>query len=331
MRSTKLSVFANCIEAVADHARTLFADRFNLVFQGGEPLLVGLDRFSQYVDTVRLIAARHDLSATLSVQTNGTLLTRPWIEYLRDAHVGVCISIDGPASIHDSRRPRRDGNGSLDTIEQRIADCCSVGLTVSGLMVLSPLASGIETFRYIDRLNIAMLGFIFPAHNYEKTDAGYKQGAYADFLISFFDAWFDSHTDLRVHNFEAAIASAFGKPSSLAGIGNAAADIISFAPDGTVESGDSYGICEYERLEGISPRVGIALASLSNYSQQQSTGGTLPTSAACQCCSVADICGGGLLEHRYSVSRGFDNPSYYCHDLSRFYTHLRTRLREAIA
>ena len=35
----------------------------------------------------------------------------------------------------------------------------------------------------------------------------------------------------------------------------------------------------------------------------------------CKKCVIKNICGGGILAHRYSKNNSFDNPSVYCYDL----------------
>ncbi len=51
----------------------------------------------------------------------------------------------------------------------------------------------------------------------------------------------------------------------------------------------------------------------------------------CRACPERDTCGGGHLPHRYSSARGFDNPSVWCADLLKLFTHLRCRLGVGIA
>ena len=39
-----------------------------------------------------------------------------------------------------------------------------------------------------------------------------------------------------------------------------------------------------------------------------------PTASVCRACPELDVCGGGMVAHRWSDERGFDNPSVFCAD-----------------
>jgi uncharacterized protein len=39
-----------------------------------------------------------------------------------------------------------------------------------------------------------------------------------------------------------------------------------------------------------------------------------PTCAACRSCPELNLCGGGMILHRWCKTNGFDNPSVYCAD-----------------
>src|ERR1700733_1740653 len=70
-----------------------------LVFHGGEPTLLGVDRFSARVR--RATEVLGDQLAGISLQTNGLLVDDQWCDVLLENKVEVGVSLDGPASIHD--------------------------------------------------------------------------------------------------------------------------------------------------------------------------------------------------------------------------------------
>lgn len=109
-------------------------DSWSIVFQGGEPLLAGLDFFRFVEETVqRLVPIRSQVH--LAVQTNGTLLTDDWARFFATHDWLVGISIDGPAAVHDAHRRGVDGSPThaavlrgLDTL--RAAGCAYNVLTL---------------------------------------------------------------------------------------------------------------------------------------------------------------------------------------------------------
>jgi uncharacterized protein len=52
----------------------------------------------------------------------------------------------------------------------------------------------------------------------------------------------------------------------------------------------------------------------------------MPLPQACRTCHKRETCAGGYLPHRYSRAHEFDNPSVWCADYLKLFTHLRNRL-----
>lgn len=89
----------------------------SLTFYGGEPLanLPLLDKAAAY--------ARSRRTAGLGMQltTNGTLLTARAVATLVRHDIGILVSLDGPADIHDAARTDTEGRGSFDRVMRNVA------------------------------------------------------------------------------------------------------------------------------------------------------------------------------------------------------------------
>jgi uncharacterized protein len=81
-------------------------------WQGGEPTLAGLDFFRKAIDFQKQYGRDGQLVAN-ALQTNGTLLTDEWCEFLAEARFLVGISLDGPAQWHDHFRRDHSGQPSF--------------------------------------------------------------------------------------------------------------------------------------------------------------------------------------------------------------------------
>ncbi|MCE5278920.1 MAG: anaerobic sulfatase maturase [Planctomycetaceae bacterium] len=78
-------------------------------WQGGEPTLAGIDFFRKAVD----LQTQYNLGEqTISnaLQTNGTLLTDEWCEFLAEHKFLVGLSLDGPPQWHDTFRRDKANN-----------------------------------------------------------------------------------------------------------------------------------------------------------------------------------------------------------------------------
>lgn len=81
-------------------------------WQGGEPLIVGLDFFRKAVGLQKKHAGPNQLIGN-NIQTNGTLLSEEWCRFFRDNQFLVGISIDGPEALHNMFRRDVEGQGTF--------------------------------------------------------------------------------------------------------------------------------------------------------------------------------------------------------------------------
>lgn len=79
----------------------------SLSFQGGEPMLAGLDFYRELVAYIE--QNKEKRSVTYSIQTNGLLVDEDWCRFFADYGFLVGLSIDGLPDIHDLyRRDNQD-------------------------------------------------------------------------------------------------------------------------------------------------------------------------------------------------------------------------------
>lgn len=84
-------------------------------WQGGEPLLMGLDFFKRAVEYER----RYGFSGQVvgnGLQTNGTLINDAWGDLFLETNWLVGLSLDGPPHIHDHYRRTRNGRGTYERV-----------------------------------------------------------------------------------------------------------------------------------------------------------------------------------------------------------------------
>jgi uncharacterized protein len=81
-------------------------------WQGGEPLLMGLQFFKRVVDLQRTYAPK-GLDVRNDLQTNGTLISDDFALFFHDHSFLIGVSIDGPEKLHDRFRSVASGRGSF--------------------------------------------------------------------------------------------------------------------------------------------------------------------------------------------------------------------------
>lgn len=99
------------------HTNSLNTEAPYISFYGGEPLT----RFDLIKDSVNFIRQKSDGDKyCFSLTTNGTLLNREIVDFLKNNNFHVNISLDGPEHVHDRYRVTRDGKGSFITIKESL-------------------------------------------------------------------------------------------------------------------------------------------------------------------------------------------------------------------
>ncbi len=96
-------------------------------YAGGEPTL-NLPTLRAVHEYARWRAAETGLELREVVLTNGTTLTRPLLQWLRDEGIRLSISLDGIGSAHDRQRAM-DGDGSFALVAGGVERALSLGLT----------------------------------------------------------------------------------------------------------------------------------------------------------------------------------------------------------
>ena len=91
----------------------------HITFFGGETLM-NFPVLKQVVTYAKDRCAGEGRCIDFSLTTNATLLTPAIIEFLSENCIGVTVSMDGPADLHDKLRVFANGRGSYDVIEPRV-------------------------------------------------------------------------------------------------------------------------------------------------------------------------------------------------------------------
>ncbi len=106
--STMDALIKKALESATDHV--------TFAFQGGEPTLIGLDYFKNFVSTVNQYKSTQTIH--YAIQTNGTQLDEDFCTFLHEHHFLVGLSLDGPKDMHDLNRLDTKKKGTFKTVDQ---------------------------------------------------------------------------------------------------------------------------------------------------------------------------------------------------------------------
>jgi uncharacterized protein len=138
-------------------------------WHAGEPLAAGL---AFYKRAFAALAERAPSGVRLrhTIQTNGTLLTREWCDLLAEYQVGIGLSVDGPADIHDQSRRTLSGKGTHAKVMAGYRLLRDHGISPGAICVLRR-----ESFKFPDEIYDFFVdaGFDSLAFNVEESEGVY--------------------------------------------------------------------------------------------------------------------------------------------------------------
>jgi uncharacterized protein len=127
------------------------ADRFSVVWHGGEPLAAGREHLARVM--APFTGVEHH------VQTNATLIDDAWCEFFGEHDIRIGLSIDGPRDL-TAQRVFRGGNPAYDRIVKGITMLRRHGLSFAALCVVSDPRPGVaqDLYGYFADLGCTVLG-----------------------------------------------------------------------------------------------------------------------------------------------------------------------------
>ena len=316
--------------------------QISFLWQGGEPLLAGLDFFRKAL-ALQKQYARPGMRIENAIQTNGTLLTDEWCEFFKENNFLVGLSLDGPPELHNVYRKDRAGKGSAERVLAGLALLkkhevdYNVLCTVHAANISQPL----EVYRYLrDELETTFIQFIPIVERDNKT--GYQVGnkvtsrsvpgeQYGRFLIQIFDEWVKKDVgEVFVQIFDIALGKWVGAHGGLCIFSQTCGLALLLEHNGDLFSCDHF-VEPKHKLGNLSK---ISLSDMVRSHQQVQFGkdklDKLPK--YCRECEVRFACHGGCPKNRIlHTPDGEFGLNILCEGYRAFFNHIDQPMRQMAA
>lgn len=287
--------FATAVQAIDLAAES--GRPFVLQFSGGEPL-IAFDCLQEIAGYVR----RKRIPAIMQVQTNASLLDRAKAAYLREAKIGVGISLDGRPDQNDALRRLLSGEGTSHLILRGAEALASAGVQTGITCVVAAsnvghLAGIVEMAYYLG--NVKKIGF--DLLRAQGRGAGVK-AAGAQELREALERVLATANRLRQQTGRKLVFSHTERVESLAGKG-LSGFAHCHAMNGEAAFADASGeLYACASLSGIPEfRLGNIKAGIDPYKQQLIGAAIRESMVFCLPCPSFALCGGGCFARWYGA------------------------------
>ena len=300
-------------------------------WQGGEPMLMGLDFFRDVVAFQKKYARPGQIIEN-SMQTNGLLLDDQWCEFLRKENFLVGISLDGPAPIHDFYRKDYAQKGTFTEVMRSIGLMKKHGVQFNILCLLTDrnIRSPVELYNFFRSHGFKFLQFINCFEN-DYTSGALKAFSVrgeetGEFYIKLFDEWFGKDFfDVSIRFFEDILLYLVDGVKASCCYNNACSSYLVVEHNGDCYPCDFFVFEEWKIGNLIESGIRTIMNSLLR-SRFASLKADLPE--ACRECRIAPFCKGDCTRFRYLPETGYKNISEYCTTIKRVYHHIEPHLPE---
>lgn len=215
-------------------------------FQGGEPLLSGIDFFESFVEYTKAENMKN-APVHYCLQTNGTLINDAFAAFFKKHNFLIGVSLDGDEDIN-SYRVYPDGKSSFDDVMCGISLLKKYGVTFNVLSVLTKKTAGNfrRAYRFFKSNDLRYLQFI-PCLRPFKSDYDEElymnEEDYSDFLCRGFNIYFNDYMRggyVSIRSFDNYIALINGKNAEQCGMNGCCSLQFVVEGDGSVYPCDFY-------------------------------------------------------------------------------------------
>ena len=318
---------------IADYMRLGFPHA-GFSWQGGEPMLMGLDFYQRAVELQKKYG-KTGQTASNALQTNAVLIDENWAPFLRENHFLVGISIDGPKEFHDYYRVDHAGNGTFDRVIKAIDICTKHNVQFNLLtLVNSKNADHPEQlFDFLTSLGTRYIQFIpcvelDPSTN-QVADFSVTPQQYGEFLCTTFDCWQRYGTDrVSIRDFDSILSYCLSGRHTICTFGRRCSEYI------VVEhTGDCYP-CDFFvepkwHLGNIFETPIDQLAAGERKRRFARAKQNLP--GKCLTCRHLDVCRGGCMKDKNATDPNWTKETYFCRSYKRFFDYTMPKFMQIAA
>ena len=326
---------------IRDYIATQPTDYVLFTWHGGEPLVRPMSFYERALRLQEKYAQGKTIENAL--QTNGTLLTLNWCNFLRTNNFLVGISIDGTQEQHDHYRLSRSGKGTWRQVMRGVEMLQRCGVDWNAMAVVNDYnAQDPRSFyRFFKSIGCDYLQFTPIVERIYRHPDGRQLASpieglttaemapfsvspkqWGDFLCAIFDEWVRCDVgNFFVQIFDSTLAGWMGVPGSLCTMAETCGHATAMEYNGDVYACDHYVFPEF-KLGNVMEK---SLESMV-FSEEQKTFGENKRKLLTQQCKMCEwrfVCNGDCPRTRFMKNKdGEWGHPYLCEGWQHYFEHV---------
>lgn len=313
------------------------AEEITFLWHGGEPLLMGVDFYSEAVSLQKKY--RDGKAIKNSIQTNSILIDEEFLDFFQSNEFTIGSSLDGPEQYHDINRIHKDGRGTFMDVWEGLKKIWARNKDIRKENERGHLGGGVICILNRSNINYAeeIYGF-FKANNLSfKINPLIHSGAavdklhelgighleYGSALIRIFNKWFyEPEFGIDVDPLSEIIGNLLtGQVSSCSFSENCGDSFLSVGPNGDVyPCGRFDGVRDF-RLGNI---CNDSLQDILNRRSCAEFRRSKPPDKTCRTCGFIKICNSGCMHNSYMTNGSIVGKDYYCASYKLLFKHIKS-------
>jgi uncharacterized protein len=327
-----------------------------VAWQGGEPMLIGLDFFKRSVEYAEKYK-KPGQRVAYTIQTNGTKVDDEWSAFFKEHKFLVGLSVDGPRQMHDAYRVDKGGKGSFDQVMRGWEFLSKHGVDTNIMCTVHAANADhpLEVYRFFrddlktefmqfipivervtaETLPIANIGWgergsdprpLYTQEGDQVTERSVKPEQYGRFLSVIFDEWVRRDVGkVYVQMFDVTLGAHVGQ-YSLCVFALTCGNALALEHNGDLYSCDHFVEPKYKLGNIKETSMGELVGSEQQRKFGQDKHDTLPR--YCRRCEVRFACNGGCPKDRFiNTPDGEPGLNYLCAGYKMFFKHVDRPMR----
>lgn len=287
-----------------------------IAFQGGEPTLVGLDFYKEFIRRERAYA-RPGLRFHHAIQTNGYDIDEMWAEFFAQNEFLVGLSLDGPPKLHNVNRKDRGGKGTCERILRtaQLFDTYKVAYNILCVLTRKNARSIQQIYQFFKRQGFRWLQFIpcLEPLGQQRGQESYhlSNQDYAQCLVTLFDLWYRDLKrghDISIRHFDNWLSIFLGQEPEACSMRGYCSRQVVIEGDGSIYPCDFYATDEW-RMGRVGERPLREVLESEKWTRFLELSRTLPE--ACGKCEYYFLCRNGCHRERTADGQAEDRGLYY--------------------